>query len=88
MERGRLRIAPTKHYLRELKKLPADLKVRIGLATEEIALNPYGGVRLKGELEGLFRWRVGEYRMIYKIDEQKGYIVLVDVGPRRSIYDS
>lgn len=87
MERGRLRIAPTKHYLREFKKLPTNLRVRIELATEELAANPYGGVRLRGELEGLFRWRIGDYRMIYKIDDEKGCIVLIDVGPRKSIYD-
>jgi len=42
MVQGRFRSAPTKHFLRELKKLPAEIRARVLLATEEITSNPYG----------------------------------------------
>jgi len=86
MVQGRLRTAPTKHFLRELKKLPAQVRARILLAIEDIMSNPYAGVRLRGELDGLLRWRTGDYRIIYKIDEVKQLLVLIDAGPRKSIY--
>ena len=52
----------------------------------EITSNPYAGVRLRGELGGLLRWRTGDYRIIYKIDEERSLVVLLDVGPRESVY--
>jgi hypothetical protein len=62
MAQGRFRSAPTNHFLRELKKLPADVKARVLLAIEELVSNPFAGIRLRGELDGLFRWRTGDYR--------------------------
>jgi mRNA interferase RelE/StbE len=44
-------------------------------------------VRLRGELVGLLRWRTGDYRIVYKIDEEKRLVILIDVGPRKSVYD-
>jgi mRNA interferase RelE/StbE len=86
MVQGRFRSAPTKHFLRELKKLPAHVRARILLAIEDMMSNPYAGVRLRGELDGLLRWRTSDYRKIYKIDEEKHLVVLIDVGPRKSVY--
>ena len=86
MVQGRFRSAPTKHFLRELKKLPAHVRARILPAIEDIMSNPYAGVRLRGELDGLLRWRTGDYRIIYKTDERKHLVVLIDVGPRKSVY--
>jgi len=85
MVQGRLRSAPTKHFLRELKKLPAHVRARVLLAIEELVSNPYAGIKLRGELEGLLRWRTGDYRIIYKIDEERRLAVLLDVGPRKSV---
>lgn len=86
MEQGRFQAAPTKHFLRELKKLPGGVRARTLLAIEELVSNPYAGVRLRGELSGLLRWRTGDYRIIYKIDEAKRLVVIIDVGPRKSVY--
>ena len=71
MARGRFRSAPTNHFLRELKKLPAHVRARVLLAIEELVSNPFAGIRLRGELDGLLRWRTGDYRIVYKIDEEK-----------------
>jgi len=87
MVQGRFRSAPTKHFLRELKKLPAHVRARVVLAIEELVTNPFAGIRLRGELDGLLRWRTGDYRIVYKIDEEKRLVVLLDVGPRNAIYD-
>jgi len=86
MGHRRFRTAPTKHFLRELKKLPADVRARVLLAIEDMMSDPYAGVRLRGELGGLLRWRTGHYGIVYKIDEEKRLVVLIDVGPRKSVY--
>jgi mRNA interferase RelE/StbE len=78
--------ALTKSFLKELKKLPEDIKARVLKAVDEIVANPYAGIRLRGELEGFWRWRIGEYRIIYLIDERSKLVVFLDTGHRRAIY--
>jgi len=41
---------------------------------------------LKGNYSGLYRLRVGNYRVIYKIEKQKLIILIVRVGHRKEIY--
>jgi len=79
--------ALTKSFLREFKKLPKDVRDRILRSIDEIIANPLLGVELRGELEGRWRWRVGKYRIIYMIDEGSRLVVLLDVGPRKTIYE-
>ena len=53
---------------------------------EKIMDTPYSGTKLRGKLEGLWRWRVGKYRIIYLIEEKEDAIVFLDAGLRKSIY--
>jgi hypothetical protein len=50
MAQGRFRSAPTKHFLRELKRLPAHAKERVLLTIEELVTNPFAGTKLSEEL--------------------------------------
>jgi mRNA interferase RelE/StbE len=79
--------ALTKNFLREFKKLPDNIKDGILRAIDEIVANPFSGVRLLGKLEGRWRWRVGKYRIIYKVDQTLKLVVFLDVGPRKTIYE-
>ena len=78
--------ALTKNFLREFKKLPDHIKDGISRAIDEIVANPFSGVKLRGELEGRWRWRVGKYRIVYIIDQTPKLVVLLDVGLRKTIY--
>ena len=73
----------TNTFLRTFRKLPEDSKERIRKAIDELLVDPHRGTRLMGELEGEYRWRVGDNR----IDDEKKAVNLLDVGPRRSIYN-
>ncbi|GAB4511201.1 MAG: type II toxin-antitoxin system RelE/ParE family toxin [Anaerolineae bacterium] len=42
---------------------------------------------LKGEWSGFFRLRIGDYRVIYRLDSEGQIIVVELVGHRREIYD-
>ena len=42
--------------------------------------------KLKGQLEGKYRYKKGNYRLIYLIDEEKGIVNLIEFGHRSSIY--
>jgi mRNA interferase RelE/StbE len=45
---------------------------------------PYGYKKLKGE--DAYRIRVGDYRVIYEIDDGKIIVTVVSVGHRKEIY--
>ena len=45
------------------------------------------GKALTGDKVGLWRYRVGNYRLISKIDKGKLVILLVEIGHRSNIYD-
>lgn len=77
----------TRGFTKEFDKLPKGIKKRILEALEKIVELPYAGTKLRGKLEGLWRWRVGKYRVVYLVDEKEKTIVFLDVGLRKSIYD-
>lgn len=42
---------------------------------------------LTGDLKGFFKLRVGDYRVIYSINQSKKIITIHLIGHRREIYD-
>jgi mRNA interferase RelE/StbE len=43
--------------------------------------------RLKAELAGLWRYRVGDYRILCQIQDHELVVLVVAVGHRRNVYD-
>ncbi len=74
-------------FLKQFRRLPGDVKRRVTTRVEELAENPYLGLRLVGELEGFWKDRAGQYRIIYKIDEKAKTIILHDVDLRKRVYE-
>lgn len=51
--------------------------------------NPFYGrniKRLKGDLEGKFRLRVGKYRVVYRVEKVEKIIIIEDIGRRGKVY--
>ena len=59
-------------------------KIRAGL--KAIAVEPEAGKSLKDELKGLRSYRVGRFRIIYRLFS-KQIIDIVAIGPRKIIYE-
>lgn len=74
----------TPRFERRFEALPSRTQKRIQDAIEKIGRNPYQGKKLTGSLEGDYSWRVGEYRILYTIHQQKVY--LETVAHRREVY--
>jgi mRNA interferase RelE/StbE len=74
-------------FTKQFDKLPKDIKEQVLKGIEKTVADPYEGTKLLGKLAGLWRWRIGKYRVIYTIDEKEKSIVFLDVGLRKSIYD-
>jgi mRNA interferase RelE/StbE len=45
------------------------------------------GHALTGDLKGLWRYRVGDYRIVASIEDDRFIVLVVTVGHRREVYD-
>lgn len=73
-------------FLRNVKKLPEDVKGRIKRAILQILEDPHRGTAPVGNLKGLWRWCVGKYRAIYSIKSEENIVCFVNVDIRERIY--
>jgi len=46
------------------------------------------GKPLKGIFKGLYRYRFGDYRVIYSIDKKENTILILRVGKRKDVYNN
>ncbi len=72
---------------KELADLPGDIYPRVRDALRSLAQNPRppGYLKLAGR-EG-FRIRIGDYRAIYEIDEERRVVTILHIGHRRNVYE-
>ncbi len=59
---------------------------RIDAALDALAAAPREGKQLKGPRRGLWSWRVGQYRIIYRIEDKRLVVLILDMGHRGDIY--
>ncbi len=71
---------------RNVARLPESVYRRMIRAIDELAENPRprNSRKLRGK-EG-WRIRVGDYRVIYEIDDEAQEVLVLDVGHRRDVY--
>lgn len=72
---------------RELKKMKWVYQEAIVAALEEIRHDPYVGKPLMRELLGKYSYRVGMYRIIYKIKESDKTVLVFTAGHRATVYN-
>lgn len=66
-----------------IKKLPKQDKVRLLKAISEL---PKGDIKPMQGYDEYFRLRVGDYRVIYRVDHGHLIICVIDAGNRGDIY--
>lgn len=67
-----------------IRKMHPHLKKKVRAALKVILENPSSGKTLREELAGLQSYRVGSFRIIYRLSGK--VIELVAIGPRMKIY--
>lgn len=70
-----------------IKKLPRELVRTVWDRIRSLETDPYpkGCIRLQGS-QDLYRFRVGDFRIIYAVLEDQLLILVLEVGPRSSVY--
>ncbi len=69
----------------QIRHLPPDLKRQVWEAVDDILKNPEAGKALSEDLAGYRSYRIGRYRLIYRIEEKR--LVLKAIGSRKDIYE-
>ncbi|WP_071590826.1 type II toxin-antitoxin system RelE/ParE family toxin [Synechococcus sp. PCC 7336] len=82
------RIEFDRRVKKDLKSVTTQEVVRIQTAISDLANNPRpsGCKQLKGKNCEYFRIRVGDYRIVYTVEDKVLLIVVIRVGHRREIY--
>lgn len=72
---------------RSLRKVHSEMRVRIRGAVLKLAADPRPpGARALKDRPGYLRVRVGDYRIIYTIEDDVLRVVVVRLGHRRDVY--
>lgn len=77
----------TETAAKAIKKLDPTVRKRVRAAIDALREDPYRGKSLQLTLKGLYSWRTGDWRIVYRIDGEKIEILVVTVGHRREVYD-
>ncbi|MDD5584817.1 MAG: type II toxin-antitoxin system RelE/ParE family toxin [Candidatus Omnitrophica bacterium] len=83
------RVAYLDQVEEDLKRLDTSAVKKILTRIETyLAQDPKGlGKSLKGEFQGYWRYRWGDYRVIYRIAEREILIVVSRISHRKDVYD-
>jgi len=73
--------------VREIRKLPPDAKRRVQAVIELLSDNPRPPAATKLTARPEWRVRTGDYRVLYRIEDDILTIVVVRAGHRRDVYE-
>ncbi len=81
------RIELTPAAARDFKWLPEAARRRLGPRIDALAdqPRPRGTLAMSG-MHGYYRLRVGEYRIVYKVEDDRLLVVVIRVANRREAY--
>ena len=71
---------------REYRRLQGPLRERVGRAIDALGSDPRpaGTVRLGGRDD--YRIRVGDYRVVYAVDDAERLVIVARIAHRREVY--
>jgi len=83
-------IAETKEFQKTIKKLDAKIYIKIkNIVYPQLRKNPFYGTnikKLKGNYENVYRYRIGNYRLFYTINNDKVIVIITTISHRKNAY--
>jgi mRNA interferase RelE/StbE len=82
------RIEYSKSALKTLRRMPHNVAVTIRKKIEALADEPYAAHNNATKLQGRdgYRLRVGDWRVLYELDDKQRSLLVLDVKPRGGAY--
>ncbi len=75
-----------KSIQKQIEKIDNKIEVKIQFSLIQLAINPYIGKKLGGELKGLWSYRISQYRILYEIKNKELLVWIFNVGHRKDVY--
>jgi mRNA interferase RelE/StbE len=82
------KVVTTKSFAKALSRLPVNWQKRIVGKIKEIAADPYARHNNVTKLQGRdgYRLRIGDWRVIYELHDDRFELWVLEVGARGGIY--
>jgi mRNA interferase RelE/StbE len=73
---------------KDIKALPGQILKRIDIKLQALSLNPRprGAVKLRAKESEGWRFRIGDYRILYQIDDKENIVRIYRIRHRREAY--
>ena len=69
-----------------ISKFPKRVLNRINQSFDTLKQNPIAGTKLGGQLSNYYKFRLGDYRIIYRFDAKNSTIVIEKIEHRQGVY--
>ncbi|BAY92377.1 type II toxin-antitoxin system RelE/ParE family toxin [Tolypothrix sp. LEGE 11397] len=82
-------LALTRKAQKFYEEVDISLVERLNRCFDQLRENPYEHPnikRLKGKFSGLLRYRVGDWRVVYQVDEAQSLITILLIAHRSDVY--
>ena len=76
----------TKTAAKAILRLDPTVRTRVRAAIDTLRDDPYRGKPLQLTLQGLFSWRTGDWRIVYRVKDEHLLVFVVRVGNRGDVY--
>ena len=76
--------------LRTYRSVGSPLLKKLNRCFDNLSLNPYSHPnikRLTGVLRGRFRYRIGDWRIVYRVNQQRMRVTILVIAHRGSVYE-
>lgn len=81
------RLETTRRFEKDFKKLQRDIAHRVDTQIRMLEEQPLAGKRLRGDFEGSYSLRIGDYRVVYTIEHSAKRVILLTVRHRGKVYE-
>ncbi len=71
---------------KSIARFPLRIQNKIDGAFSKLQVNPLAGVKLGGELVGNYKFRVGDYRIVYMFHAKESKVDVVKIEHRQGVY--
>lgn len=71
---------------KNLKQLPKFVTERFYAIIDLLKIDPLAGIPLKGTLKGYRKYRIGDYRIVYKYNPKEKALIIYRVESRQDVY--
>jgi mRNA interferase RelE/StbE len=79
----------TKEAQKDYQKLAKSVARRVNQCLDDLRENPLRypqAIPLKGKLAGSYRWRVGDWRVVYQVSTDEQVVTILQITHRSKVY--